>query len=193
MTFSNKRSSHSSFIRWRNWLLLEIILHQNGLADKHPRQHVFIAGRGHVRPVSRQLEFTFAQSMKRTYPKSCSLLLFPKTVPQCTRNVCFSCPLRCIAQKCCQVLLPLQQSSRELETRFHEIYELAQADGTLRIDIPENEIFSTTLHLMLAAVTRYAVGLVYQGGSDPEKELMALPRIPASRRSAPLWKWIQTG
>ena len=38
---------------------------------------------------------------------------------------------------------------------------------------PEEEMFSTTLHLMLAAVTRYAVGLVYipEGGFDAEKEL----------------------
>jgi hypothetical protein len=34
-------------------------------------------------------------------------------------------------------------------------------------------MFSTTLHLMLAAVTRYAVGLVYvpESGFDAEKEL----------------------
>ena len=37
-------------------------------------------------------------------------------------------------------------------------------------------MFSTTLHLMLAAVTRYAVGLVYipESGFDAEKELEKL-------------------
>ena len=37
----------------------------------------------------------------------------------------------------------------------------------------EEEIFSIILHLMLAAVTRYAVGLVYipESGFDAEKEL----------------------
>ena len=37
-------------------------------------------------------------------------------------------------------------------------------------------MFSTTLHLMLAAVTRYAVGLVYipENGLDAEKELEKL-------------------
>jgi hypothetical protein len=37
-------------------------------------------------------------------------------------------------------------------------------------------MFSTTLHLMLAAVTRYAVGLVYipASGLDAEKELEKL-------------------
>ena len=58
-----------------------------------------------------------------------------------------------------------------LAERFHEIYALALTDGTLRTDIPEKEIFSTTLHLMLAAVTRYAVGLMYDAGIDPDKEL----------------------
>jgi hypothetical protein len=53
---------------------------------------------------------------------------------------------------------------------FHGIYEKALSDGTLRTDIPENEIFTTTLHLMLAVITRYSVGLIYQN-SNNEKEL----------------------
>ena len=56
---------------------------------------------------------------------------------------------------------------------FHIVYEKAKQDHTLRTDIPEAEILSTTLHLMLAVVTRYAVGLVYEPeeGFDPEREL----------------------
>ena len=49
-----------------------------------------------------------------------------------------------------------------LEKQFHIIYEKGVQDHTIRTDIPEKKMFSTTLHLMLAAVTRYAVGLVYQ-------------------------------
>ena len=64
---------------------------------------------------------------------------------------------------------------------FHRIYEKAKIDGTVRTDIPENEIFSSTLHLMLAAVTRYAVGLVYDGGTDPEQELRLLKDVLYSR------------
>ena len=64
-----------------------------------------------------------------------------------------------------------------LEGRFHVIYEKAAKDGTMRTDVPEREMFSATLHLMLAAVTRYAVGLVYQEGSDPEEELILLKRM----------------
>ena len=64
-----------------------------------------------------------------------------------------------------------------LAERFHAVYAQALLDGTLRTDIPEEEIFSTTLHLMLAAVTRYAVGLVYDAGIDPEKELELQRRV----------------
>ena len=62
---------------------------------------------------------------------------------------------------------------------FHLLYERGKADGTIRTDIPEAEIFSTTIHLMLAAVTRYAVGLVYQPeeGFDAEKELETQKRM----------------
>ena len=42
-------------------------------------------------------------------------------------------------------------------------------------------MFSTTLHLMLAAVTRYAVGLVYEGGTEPEKELTVLKEMLMGR------------
>lgn len=61
----------------------------------------------------------------------------------------------------------------DLKARFHIMYEKGVKDHTLRSGISEEEMFSTTLHLMLAAVTRYAVGLVYipEDGFDPEKEL----------------------
>ena len=62
----------------------------------------------------------------------------------------------------------------EIKERFHAVYLKGKEDGTLRTDIPEEKIFSVTLHLMLAAVTRYAVGLAYETGVDPEEELMTL-------------------
>ena len=65
----------------------------------------------------------------------------------------------------------------ELAARFGVIYRKALKDGTLRTDVTEREMFSSTLHLMLAAVTRYAVGLAYDGGTDPEEELTMLKRM----------------
>ncbi len=70
---------------------------------------------------------------------------------------------------------------RSLETRFGAIYRRGLQDGTLRTDVPENEMFSVTLHLMLAAVTRYAVGLVYIGETAPDEELRMMKDMLLSR------------
>lgn len=69
---------------------------------------------------------------------------------------------------------PYDRVIEGLRQRFHKMYELAKSDHTIRTDIPETEMFCTTLHLMLAVVTRYAVGLVYQpqDSFDAEKELL---------------------
>lgn len=61
-----------------------------------------------------------------------------------------------------------------IRERFHAVYEKGRVDGTLRTDIPEEKMFSATLHLMLAVVTRYAVGLAYDTGVDPEQELLEM-------------------
>ena len=60
--------------------------------------------------------------------------------------------------------------------RFHTLYQKAETDGTLQTTLSERGLFTASLHLMLAAATRYAVGLLYlpEGGTDPEEELMLL-------------------
>ena len=57
---------------------------------------------------------------------------------------------------------------------FHGLYEKGMKDGTIRKDISEETMFSSLFHIMLAAVTQYAVGLVYEPGTDPESELILL-------------------
>ena len=71
-------------------------------------------------------------------------------------------------------LSPYRDMIGRLRERFHDMYLKAEQDKTIRTDEPEEEMFSKTLHLMLAAVTRYAVGLVYipESGFDVVKELM---------------------
>lgn len=78
-----------------------------------------------------------------------------------------------------EVLKPYLEIIRGLGEHIHGIYVLAEKDHTVRIDEPEEEMFSKTLHLMLAAATRYAVGLVYipEGGFDAEKELSFLKEL----------------
>ena len=75
-----------------------------------------------------------------------------------------------------EVLKPYRDMIEKLRRNFHMVYERAEQDHTIRTDESEEEMFSTTLHLMLAAVTRYAVGLVYipESGLDAEKELEKL-------------------
>lgn len=76
-----------------------------------------------------------------------------------------------------------------LAERFHDLYERGKRDGTLRMDISATSLFSSALHIMLAAVTRYSVGLVYvpEKDTDPESELVMLEELLLSRftRQAP--------
>jgi len=62
---------------------------------------------------------------------------------------------------------------------FHEMYQRGLRDGTLNCEIPEKTMFSSSFHIMLAAVTRYAMGLVYilEQGADPETELLMLEKM----------------
>ena len=67
----------------------------------------------------------------------------------------------------------------------HAVYARAQNDNTIRTDVSETEMLSVTVHLMLAAVTRYAVGLVFEPeGFDDEAELEILKKMLLERYRA---------
>ena len=69
---------------------------------------------------------------------------------------------------------PYRQVTEILVGGFYNIFGKA-GDGTLRRDLSEQLLASSVIHIMLAAVTRYAVGLVYvMPGSNPEDELLLL-------------------
>ena len=72
-----------------------------------------------------------------------------------------------------EILRPYKELIGKLREQFHEIYMKGKKDRTIRTDETEERMFSKTLHLMLAVVTRYAVGLVYipEKDFDPEGEL----------------------
>lgn len=76
---------------------------------------------------------------------------------------------------------PYRQMVDALGRQFHSLYERGKKDGTLNTDIPEHTMFSSTFHIMLAAVTRYAVGLAVVIDSDPESELVLLSDMVLSR------------
>ncbi len=74
---------------------------------------------------------------------------------------------------------PYQAMIGRLREQFHEVYLKAEQDKTVRTDVPEEEMFSKILHVMLAVVTRYATGLVYipEKEFDPEKELLYVKEL----------------
>ncbi len=66
---------------------------------------------------------------------------------------------------------PYLNMIQRFRKRFSKTYAKGLLDGTLRADIPEGKMFASALHLMLAAVTRYAVGLAYNDDTEPEEEI----------------------
>ena len=76
---------------------------------------------------------------------------------------------------------PYQELVDALSLQFHALYERGRLDGTLNVDTPEYTMFSSVFHIMLAAVTRYAMGLAIVNESDTEKELMILANMMLSR------------
>lgn len=76
-------------------------------------------------------------------------------------------------------LAPYLAMIQKLTVHFHSIYSKALRDGTLRTDLPEEKMFTGPLHIMLAVVTRYAVGLVYtpENESNEESELIQVKKM----------------
>ena len=63
--------------------------------------------------------------------------------------------------------------------KFHTLYEKGLRDGSIRTDEPEQTMFATTMHIMLAVCGRFAQGVVYHGENieDLTQELMILKRM----------------
>lgn len=59
---------------------------------------------------------------------------------------------------------------------FHNLYEKAKIDNSIRTDVDEQELFTTLALTMLGMAERYAQGLVWAGNSenDYSKELLLL-------------------
>lgn len=65
----------------------------------------------------------------------------------------------------------------KLAMRFHRTYIKGERDKTLCTEMSEKAMFLSIVHLMLAAVTRYAIGLVYEKDSESYKELILLKNM----------------
>ncbi len=94
-------------------------------------------------------------------------------------NQCFNVYIRS-EQIDLNSLGPYQEMIGRMKEHFHNaVYLKAEQDHTIRTDEPEEKMFSKTMHLMLAVVTRYAVGLLYQpeNGYDALEELEFLKNM----------------
>ncbi len=77
-----------------------------------------------------------------------------------------------------KTLEPYRKLIEGLKVRFDIMYQKGRSDHTIKTDVQEEEMFSVTLHLMLSAVTRYAVGLAYMPeGFDAISELTFLKEM----------------
>lgn len=65
--------------------------------------------------------------------------------------------------------------------KFHHLYLKGKADGTINTDLPEDKMFVSTMHIMLAVSARFAEGVLYRtdGPEDLTGELMLLKNILA--------------
>ena len=79
-----------------------------------------------------------------------------------------------------ETLKPYQEMIGRMREHFHNtVYLKAEQDHTIRTDESEEKMFSKTIHIMLAVVTRYSVGLAYtpEGGLDAMEELEYLKDV----------------
>ena len=74
-----------------------------------------------------------------------------------------------------QVIGKYQEIADGVRAQFHDLFERGKKDGTIRTDLQEESMFSGPFHIMLAAITRYSVGLLYlTRPEEEERELIVL-------------------
>ena len=66
-------------------------------------------------------------------------------------------------------LVPYLKAISTYAGMFHGLYEKGKSDGTIYTDLPEEKMFATTSHIMLAVAVRYAQGLVYAAEHEADR------------------------
>lgn len=74
-------------------------------------------------------------------------------------------------------LVNYRMALEPMTTRFHWLYEKAQEDGTVRTDIPEDELLRVTLHTMMSACIHYAGGFIWGAESKNRDYTEELTRL----------------
>ncbi len=82
---------------------------------------------------------------------------------------------------------PYNEMMKGIARRFHQIYVAGEKDGTFREGVTEETVFCTTLHLMLAVATHYAVDLPDspEVRKTAENELLHLKKMLISEFVSP--------
>lgn len=65
-----------------------------------------------------------------------------------------------------EALTEYYNSVTQFSDLFHEAWEKAQTDHTLRTDIPEQQLFVGTMYMMLTMMQKLASGLIYPQETD---------------------------
>ena len=60
-----------------------------------------------------------------------------------------------------EIMKPYYDSVSKFADKFHTVCEKANEDKTVRVDIPEKELFYTVMYTMLTAAAKYAAGVIY--------------------------------
>ena len=66
-------------------------------------------------------------------------------------------------------LKPYLKSIGSIAVLFHELYEKGKKDRTIRTDMPEEKVFASTAHIMLAVAVRYAQGLIFSAENETDR------------------------
>ena len=76
-----------------------------------------------------------------------------------------------VSHECVPVeqLKPYLKAIGSIAVLFHELYEKGKKDGTIRTDLPEEKMFASTAHIMLAVAVRYAQGLLYSAENETDR------------------------
>ena len=76
-----------------------------------------------------------------------------------------------VSHECVPVeqLKPYLKAIGSIAVLFHKLYEKGKKDGTIRTDLPEEKMFASTAHIMLAVAVRYAQGLLYSAENETDR------------------------
>ena len=74
---------------------------------------------------------------------------------------------------------PYNEAASPFLKKFHLVWLKAVRDGTLNVDISEKKLFTSTLHIVLSAASKFAEGIFYPADYEPDmtEELFMLKRM----------------